>query len=262
MGWGLGALTFGLGVDYLGLALGFAIIIGLTAAIGSVVPLLVLSQVEPTSMHGIIILMGMAFVLVGIGVCSWAGKLRENAPRGNPAISNSPEKRPYALGLLFCIVSGVLCPCGNLGFAFGSEITASAIRLGTAGQYASNPLWAILTLPLLICNTTFCIYLLVKKQSFRNFVLVGTGRNFLLAGSMGAMWLAGMTLYGMGANNLGKIGSSIGWALVMSLMVVIANLWGLSTGEWRGVGRKPLRVMSAGLAILVVAMFLVGSGIK
>ena len=79
---------------------------------------------------------------------------------------------------------------------------------------------------------------------------------------MGAMWLAGMVLYGMGANSLGSIGSSIGWALVMSLMVVTANLWGLSTGEWRGVGRKPLLVMNAGLVMLVAAMFLIGSGIK
>ena len=71
----------------------------------------------------------------------------------------------------------------------------------------------------------------MKKQSVRNFVLPGSSRNFLLVGSMGAMWLAGMTLYGMGASRLGKIGSSIGWALVMSLMVLIANLWGLSTGE-------------------------------
>ncbi len=262
LGWGLGALTFGLGVDYLGLALGFAIIIGLTAAIGTVVPLLVLSQVEPTSARGIIILAGMVIVLIGISVCSWAGKLRENASKGNPALSNSSERRAYGLGLLYCIASGVLCPCGNLGFAFGSEVTAVATRLGTAAQYASNPLWAILTLPLLICNTSFCIYLLVQKQSLRNFFLPGKGRNFLLAGSMGAMWLAGMTLYGMGANRLGKIGSSIGWALVMSLMVVMANLWGLSTGEWRGVGRKPLRIMSGGIAILVVAMFLVGLGIK
>lgn len=67
-----------------------------------------------------------------------------------------------------------------------------------------------------------------------------------------------MILYGMGASRLGKIGSTIGWTLVMSLMAVIANLWGLPTSEWRGAGRKPFRVMSAGLAILVVAMFLVG----
>jgi len=173
VGWGLGALTFGLGVDYLGLALGFAIIIGLTAAIGTVVPLLALSQVKPTSMRGIIILTGMVIVLVGISVCSWAGKLRENACPGNPGTANTSGRRPYALGLLLCIASGVLCPCGNLGFAFGSEITAIATKLGTAPQYAANPLWAILTLPLLICNTTFCIYLMLKNQSARNFLLPG-----------------------------------------------------------------------------------------
>jgi L-rhamnose-H+ transport protein len=76
------------------------------------------------------------------------------------------------------------------------------------------------------------------------------------------MWLAGIFLYGMGAIRLGKMGSSIGWALVMSFMVVVANLWGISTGEWSGADRRPLRVMITGLGILVVAMFMVGSGIR
>lgn len=66
----------------------------------------------------------------------------------------------------------------------------------------------------------------------------------------------------MGANRLDKSGSSVGWALVMSLRAVMANLWGLSTGEWRRAGGESLRVMSAGLTILGVARFLVRSGIK
>ena len=79
---------------------------------------------------------------------------------------------------------------------------------------------------------------------------------------MGAMWLGGMVLYGIGANILGTIGSSIGWAIVMSLMVLVANFWGMMAGEWRGVGRRPLRMMRTGLAMLVAAMFMVGLGMK
>jgi len=260
LGWGLGALTFGLGASYLGVALGFAVIIGLTAAIGTVVPLLVLSHVDPTSARGLTILTGMAIVLVGIVVCSWAGKMREKSSAGTLAMA--PEKRSYALGLVLCIASGILCPCGNLGFAFGAQISAMATRLGTPSQYASYPIWAILTLPLLICNTVYCVYLLITKRSLANFSRPGAGRYALLAASMGAMWLAGMILYGMGANRLGNIGSSIGWALVMSLMVLTANVWGLTTGEWRGATPKTMRVMSAGLTILVLAMFLIGAGIR
>jgi L-rhamnose-H+ transport protein len=137
-----------------------------------------------------------------------------------------------------------------------------AIRWGTNPQNASNPLWALLTFPLLICNTVFCAYLFARERSLPKFLLPGTRRNYLLAVSMGAMWLAGFILYGMGATRLGKMGSSVGWALFMSSMVLVANLWGLATGEWRQAGRKPKRVMTAGLVILVLAMFLVGSGVK
>ena len=262
LGWGLGGLLFGLGVNYVGLALGFAIVIGLTAAIGTLIPLLVVSHVDPSSTRGITVLGGVLVALAGISVCSWAGRLREKASRKEPGASGPPPGRTYALGLLLCILSGVLCPCGNLGFAFGSEITTIATRTGTTAQYASNPLWALLAFPPFICNGVFCLFLLARKQTFSRFLLPGTGRNFLLAGSMGAMWLGGMLLYGMGAIKLGSMGSSIGWAIVMSLMVIVANLWGLLTGEWRGVGRKPLQTMCAGLAILVVAMFMVGSGLR
>ena len=261
LGWGVGGLLFGLGVKYVGLALGFAVVIGLTAAIGTLIPLFMLSQMDPTSSQGLLVISGVVVALVGISVCSWAGKLRETTSVRGPTGSDSSPKRSYAVGLTLCILSGILCPCGNLGFAFGSEVTAAAARLGTAAQYAAYPLWALLTLPPFMCSGAYCIYLLVRNQTFACYLLKGTGRNYLLATSMGAMWLGGMLLYGMGANQLGSLGSSIGWAIVMSLMVIVANLWGLLTGEWRGVGRRPLRIMGTGLAILVVAMFMVGAGV-
>lgn len=258
----MGGLLLGLGVKYVGLALGFAIVIGLTAALGTLIPLLLVSHVDLASTQGRLIMAGVVVALAGIGICSWAGKLRERASANEKEASDSSPRPSYTFGLLLCILSGILCPCGNFGFAFGSEMTAVASQLGTAAQYSSNPLWALLAFPPFLWSGIFCLYLLVRNRTSRRFLLPGTGRNYLLAASMGAMWLGGMLLYGMGANRLGNIGSSIGWAIVMSLMVMVANLWGLLTGEWRGVGRKPLTIMSAGLALLVAAMFMVGSGIK
>jgi L-rhamnose-H+ transport protein len=262
LGWGVGGLLFGLGVNYIGLALGFAIVIGLTAALGTLIPLLLVSRVDLASTQGMLIIAGVVVALVGIAVCSWAGKLRERVLAESQKSSDAPPRRSFGLGLLLCVLSGVLCPCGNFGFAFGSEITTVAAKSGTAAHFASYPLWALLALPPFICNGTFCLFLLARNRNFARFLLPGIGRNYLLAASMGVMWLGGMLLYGMGANRLGSIGSSIGWAIVMSLMVIVANLWGLWTGEWRGVGRNPLRIMCAGLAILVVAMFMVGAGVR
>ena len=262
VGWGIGAVTFGLGVDYLGMALGFAIIIGLAASIGTLVPLLVLSSVDLASPRGIIILTGIAVVLVGVALCSWAGKLREDASPQAPGQVKPPGKKSYVLGLFICILSGLLSCCGNLAFAFGSEMSKAAIKWGANPQYASNPIWALLTFPMLICNLVLCAYLFARERSLPKFFLPGSGRNYLLAVSMGAMWLASYILYGMGATRMGKLGTTVGWALLMSSMVVVANLWGLATGEWRQAGPKPKQVMTAGLVTLVLAMFLVGSGVK
>ncbi len=77
---------------------------------------------------------------------------------------------------------------------------------------------------------------------------------------MGAMWLIGMVLYGIGARQIGHLGPSIGWSIMMSLVVIVANLWGILTGEWKGTGEKPARIMMLGLVILVIAIFVIGAG--
>jgi L-rhamnose-H+ transport protein len=257
-GWGLGCLTFGLGIDYLGLSLGFAIILGLTAAIGTLIPLLVLSPEKLMSAKGAVLMTGVVTMLVGISLCSWAGKLKENALKAGSGGPGLAPRKSYALGLLFCILSGILSACANLGFAFGTEVTSLATKWGTRQQYASIPLWAVMMLPLFLCNGPFCLYLLMRKQSFAKFLLPRTGRYYFLAGSMAMMWLVGMLFYGFGANKLGRTGSSIGWAILMSSVVIVANLWGLTTREWRGTGLRAKRTMRVGLLVLVVAIFIIG----
>jgi L-rhamnose-H+ transport protein len=257
-GWGLGALAFGLGIDYLGLALGFALILGLTSSIGTLIPLVVLSWANVALAQKALILTGVVAMLVGISVCAWAGKLKEGALGISDEGQASSPRKSYGRGLMFCILSGVLSPCGNLGFAFGSEMTSVATRLRTPEHYVSIPFWAVIILPLFVCNVAFSLYLLIRKHSFAKFQLPRTGRYHLWTASMGVMWLVGMMIYGVGANKLGRIGPSIGWAILMSLIVIVANLWGLLTGEWRGTGRRPVLTMGAGLLALLVAIFIIG----
>ena len=101
VGRGLGALTFGLGVDYLGLALGVAVIMGLTSAIGTLVPLWVLSPGVLVSWNGVAISAGVILVLAGISICSWAGKLKEESLVGGGRSVTAKQPRSYLLGLLF-----------------------------------------------------------------------------------------------------------------------------------------------------------------
>ncbi|HWB98325.1 MAG TPA: L-rhamnose/proton symporter RhaT, partial [Bryobacteraceae bacterium] len=109
-GWGVGAVTFGLGVDALGLALGFAVILGVAATAGTLVPLLVQPPAHFSTEQGILTGISLALMLGGVAVCSFAGKWKEKA--GTP--------KGYRRGVLICLASGLLSACGNLGFAFGA----------------------------------------------------------------------------------------------------------------------------------------------
>lgn len=260
LGWGIGALAFGLGVDLLGLALGFAIILGLTASIGTLIPFLILSRAGILSIQGALIFTGVAIMLVGISVCSWAGKLKDDALREGTKSAAPVSRRTFALGLFFCIASGVLSPCGNLGFTFGAGMSDLALKWGAPVSYASNPFWALITVPVFFCNAGLCVFLLARNGSFGKFRLTGNVRNYSLGASMGAMWLIGMALYGIGAREIGHLGPSIGWSIMMSLVVIVANLWGIMTGEWKGTGEKPARIMALGLVILVIAICVIGAG--
>ena len=254
LGWGFGAVTFGLGVDKLGLALGFTVIIGLAASAGTLIPMIVLSPEKLAQPQGLITIIALILVLVGIALCSWAGKLR--GPDG-PTLAGAPPQS-LALGLVICVSSGLLSSCGNLGFAFGGEVVEKAIEQGAAESMAGNSLWALITLPLFVCNAGYCAWLLRKHGSLSNFTLPTTRNYWILGALMGILWIAGFVCYAPGTRRLGALGTSVGWSIMMSVMVITANLWGFVTGEWKGANRRAREFLLSGVAILILAICVVG----
>jgi hypothetical protein len=239
-GWGLGAVTFGLGVEALGLALGFAVILGIAATCGAVIPLFF----SPVSgAQAAVIAVSLSLMLAGVGVCSYAGKWKEAAS----------GVRSYRRGLAICIVSGLLSACGNLGFAFGGAITERAQQLGVSAATAPNVLWTLLTFPLFLCNAGFAFYLLRRNRTLSRYS-TGSARNAALAVTMGVMWMAGIGLYGTAARRLGTLGPSLGWAMLMTSMVLFANMFGLLTGEWRQAPDESRSKLRNGVLLLVFAI--------
>ena len=254
LGWGFGALTFGLGVDLLGLGLGFTIMLGLSASAGSLIPLAVLSPAKLIQPRGILTEAALVLVLGGIALCSWAGKLRDDGK----AASEDKGSRSFVLGLVICIASGLLSSCGNLGFAFGEEVVQKAIERGAAEFMAGNVLWALITIPLFLVNAIYCVVLLKKRGTGRNFLGLGTHLYWLLGASMGLLWIAGFVFYGPGARRLGPLGTSVGWAIMLSVMVMTANVSGYFTGEWKGASAKAYGLLLGGIFTLIVAIGVVG----
>ena len=254
LGWGIGATTFGLGVKRLGMALGYTIIIGLAATAGALIPMVVMAPEKLAQPQGLLTLAALALVLIGLALGAWGGKLRE--PEQNTIGNDS--RSSFAVGLAICVASGLLSSCGNLGFTFGGEYARRAMELGAPESMAGNSIWAPLTLPLFICNAGYCVWLMRKDKTGGLLVLRGTRHYWALAALMGFMWISGFFLYAPGTKRLGSLGTSVGWAIMMSTMVVTANLLGFITGEWKGASRKAYTLAVAGVAILILAIGVVG----
>ncbi|MFN0168811.1 MAG: L-rhamnose/proton symporter RhaT [Bryobacteraceae bacterium] len=246
--WGIGAVTFGLGVDALGVALGFAVILGVATMAGTLIPLIA----NPPTGFGLqkAVLMGSALLLMlaGVAVCSWAGKWKESA-----------GAKSYRRGVLICVTSGFLSACGNLGFNFGAEVIETAKKMGVADHLAASALWTLLTLPLFLCNSAFASWRLVSNGTAALYKLPGSAKSTVLGLLMGLLWMSGMAFYGAGARTLGPLGPSLGWAILMSSMVLVANLVGFIAGEWAEAPAAAKRRLFQGLGLLVVSIALLGA---
>ncbi len=249
--WGLGALAFGLGIEALGMALGYAVIVGVAGIAGTLIPLLALRAPSFSAVQGGLTAAALAVMLGGVAVCSLAGRWKEAAAPGAPPGA-------YRRGLLISGASGLLSSCGNLGFAFGGEISRRAQQLGAAEALAPNAIWALLAFPLFLLNGGYALSLLRRHRTLERFQAAGSRRRWVLAFAMGLMWMLGMALYGAGARALGRLGPSFGWAMLMCSMVVVSNALGLLTGEWSAAPGRSRRRLRTGIALLLAAICLLG----
>ena len=240
--WGFGAILFGLSVHTLGVSLANSLVIGLSSAAGSVVPLLV-SGAFKLEARQIVLLAGVATFLAGVALCARAGRLREGAATGNPSIK----------GYLFAMGSGIMSAVFNIGYSMALPIAASGQQLGLSRFTATNLIWLLMLAAGSVPNIVFCVSLLGRHRSAACFRQSG-GRNWLLSVLMGLLWGGSIYLYGAATPLLGDIGPSIGWPLSLAVGLVVANLMGLWLGEWRAAPAGAVRYMRAGIAVLLGAI--------
>jgi len=163
-------------------------------------------------------------------------------------------------GLAICVVSGITSPMMNFAFSFGQSIQDQAVQRGAGRAVASIAVLAVAVAAGFVLNAGYCLYLLCRNRSWKSDA--PAFRYTLLAAAMAGLWLFGMFFYGMGASELGASGTSVGWALFMTIIVLVANFWGLLTGEWKGAPRQSFGYLSTGLAVLIAALVIVAAGAR
>lgn len=253
-GWGIGSVLFGLSIHLLGMALGFGIILGLTAALGSLIPLVVLSPDALYTGRGACVLGGLVIVVFGIILCAKAGGMKSVSAEGGLTRSR------FRTGLVLCVGSGVFNAMLNLALAFGAPVAQAAIKRGVSASAAQNAIWALAVSGGSLANISYSVFLLYRNKSWGAFGALGSAKNHLLAALMGGLWMAGVSVYGSGAAALGDLGAVIGWPLFMSTVIITGNVWGFLTGEWKQASRAALSWNLAGVVVLIGAIVIISFG--
>ena len=249
--WGVGAILFGLGMERLGMALGYPIIMGLILSLGALIPLLIMNPSALVSLPGVLLLAGTAVTIAGIVACARAAGMKQAQAKHNLAGGG------LAAGLVIAVFAGALSCLPNVGMNYAGTLKAAAIKLGAAEGMAGNAAWALFFTAGFAVNAAYCLVLMFKGRNF-GALRLELGRNLGLIAAMGLMWIGSFYFYGMGAARLGKWGGILGWPLFISVAILVGNLWGLSRGEWTGAPTAARRRLNVGLGLLLVAVICFG----
>jgi L-rhamnose-H+ transport protein len=257
--WGIAQVTFGLGISVVGMALAFAVVAGLSCLFGGLVPLLVLMPADLFRPRGILLLVSMPILFAGLVLYGMAGRRREKEQR--PAGSAvGAAATTFMTGLAICIFTGVFGSNLNLGFAFSGPILDRAVAMGAipvASTYAS---WALVLGAGFIPNLVYCFLLLFRNRTWSLFLEPGWGREAGLAISMGLLWLSGMVGYGIGATLVGKYGTSLGFALLVTAMILFSNFLGIVTGEWKATSQATRKLLTAAMLVILISVLILNLG--
>lgn len=251
--WGIGAVLFGLGMDRLGLTVGYPLIMGLNAANGALLPLLWFGRDELLSSRGLLVISGTAVALTGIALCSIAGARR------HPAQATAEPRARFASSLTIGIAAGCLSCLPNIGLTLAAGTVSTARAMGASAAQAGNAVWAVFFTLGGFVNLAYCAFRMARNRNFHAFTAPGSLRNVGLGVIVSLMWIGSFYCYGMGAARLGAWGPLVGWPILIAGSIGFGVLVGLWKREWTNVPASANRLLGAGLLLILLAVLLLAS---
>ena len=249
--WGIGGLTFGLSMRYLGVALGQSLALGTCAAFGTLFPA-ILAGTDLFSGKGLILLLGVCITLAGIAVIGYAGSLRS---RNLTEKERNAAVKEFALtkGLAVALLAGVMSACFALGLNAGAPLQLEE----SADLYKTLPATFMVTCGGFLTNAVYCLYQNAKNKTFSDYGKIGLWPNNLLYCALaGILWYSQFFGLGIGTSFFepGSVLMSFAWCILMSLNVVFSNVWGILLKEWKGSSSSTIVVLIVGLAVLIFSL--------
>ena len=250
--WGIGGLTFGLSMRYLGVALGQSIALGLCSGLGAILgPLLTGHAGDLTTA----IWVGVLVTLIGIAIIGIAGGMK------TAALPEEEKKKAvkdfnFTKGIIVAVLSGVMSACFSIGLSFGANIHGA----DTNPIFASLPATFLVTIGGFLTNAVYCLFQNAKNKTFGDY---GKGslwtNNALFCILAGLLWYSQFFGLSLGKGFLegnSAVLLTLSWCILMALNVVFSNVWGIVLKEWKGVSKKTVTVLLIGLAVLIFSTFL------
>ena len=257
--WGVGGLTFGLSMRYLGVALGQSIALGTCAALGTIMGPVFLNwffpEQDPLSKLTFSVLIGVAVTLIGIAIIGIAGSMKS-------ASLSEEEKRQavkdfnFPKGLCIALLAGFMSGCFNVGLTFGADINFGEL---TDPMFRALPATLLVTLGGFVTNAVYCLYQNQKNRTWSDYSNKAVwGNNILFCLLAGALWYSQFFGLSLGQGFLRESPDLItfSFCILMALNVTFSNVWGIILKEWKGCSRKTITVLLIGIAILILSSFI------
>lgn len=265
--WGLGCLTAGLAIRFLGMSLGQGVALGFCAAFGTLMPPLFKGQLAAiaASTAGRVTLLGIAVSLVGIALAALAGLYKEQ--------EMSEEKKKEAIkefsftkGMIVAVFAGIMSGFFAFGLDAGNPIGALSAAAGTAPMWAGLPKLIVVLFGGFTMNFICCVAFSLRKKTIGQFVGHGSGgepmpvaNNYLFCALAGITWYLQFFFYTMGESQMGRFRFS-SWTLHMASIIIFSTMWGWILREWQGASRRTQLLIAAGMTVLVLSTLIVGYG--
>lgn len=257
--WGVGGLTFGLSMRYLGVALGQSISLGTCSAFGTLIPAIFFDKTDLFHGPGLMLLIGVSVTLAGIATIGYAGGLRS---QNMTEEQKKAAVKDFALtkGLLVALLAGVMSACFALGLSAGEPLKEAALALGAKDIFATLPATLMVTAGGFLTNAAFCLQQNFKNKTFSDYVSIPGNvwvNNLLFCALAGVLWYS--QFFGLAIGKSYLAGSPVmlafSWSILMALNVTFSNVWGIILKEWKGVATKTIVVLLIGMAVLIFSVF-------
>jgi len=275
--WGIGGLTFGLTMRYLGMSLGMGVALGFCAAFGTLVPPIFKGQLAAIAStgYGKVTLLGVGICLTGIAIAALAGLSKER--------EMSDEKKKAAIkefnfrkGMLVAVFSGIMSACFAFGLDAGAPISDLSAAAGTGTIWTGLPKLVVVLLGGFTTNLIWCVALNIRNGTGYQYISrslrpsapgnesgadlrIPVLSNLLFCAVAGTTWYMQFFFYTMGETQMGRFRFS-SWTLHMASIIIFSTMWGWILHEWKGASRRTHMLIGAGIAILILSTLTVGYG--